>query len=305
MNSTPAIVGLGMATVDVLTRVPRLPGPDEVFEVDALEFQGGGPVASALAAAARLGSQVAMIGSTDAGTWGQIVVDGLVSAGVDVAHLWRRAGGDAPRSVILIDRADGRRSILYSPGTVGSPRLDELPWPLIRGARVLHLDGFHLEAALAAARAAREAGVAVSFDGGAGDLWAGIDDLLPLVDVLIVARSFATQVTGASEPEASGPLLARHGARHVVVTDGVRGAWSWVDGEALHQPAHEVEVVDTTGAGDAFHGGYLHAWVGGADPRTCLRVASAVGALACTRLGGRAGLPDAATVHELLAQRAG
>lgn len=305
MSVGPAIVGLGMATVDVLARVPRLPGPDEVFELEALEIQGGGPVASALVAAARLGSSTAMIGSTDDGGWGRMIVDGLRGAGVDVTHLLRRADGRAPRSVILVDAADGRRSILYSRGTAASPTVAELPWPLIRGARVLHLDGFHLEASVAAARAAREAGVAVSLDGGAGEPWPGLDELLPLVDLLIVARAFATQVTGVDVPEEAGPALARIGARHVVITDGARGAWAWVGGGMRHQPAYRVEVVDTTGAGDAFHGGYLHAWARGADPGMCLRVASAVGALACTRLGGRAGLPDAGAVEALLAQQAG
>ena len=175
---------------------------------------------------------------------------------------------------------------------------------LVARARVLHLDGLHGEAALAAAQVARSRGVAVSLDGGAGPLWPGMEKLIPLADLLIVAREFATARTGHDHPREAGAALVAAGSRHVVVTDGPRGAWSWVDETVFHQPAFRVDVVDSTGAGDAFHGAYLHAWVGGEDPRSCLRFACAVGALACTRLGGRAGLPRMAEVEAFVHNQA-
>ncbi len=291
-SGPPEIVGLGMATVDLMALVPRLPGPDEVYEIDELVVEGGGPVASALAAASRLGAHAALVGSTDVSTWGELIVEGLRSCRVNVDHLLRRAEGSAPRSVILVEASSGRRSILYNPGSVSSPKPDELPQQLISSARVLHLDGFHAESALAAASLARSEGVLVSLDGGAGVSWPGLEDLLPLVDVLIVARAFALEQTGIEEERGAIEALARHGATHVVVTDGERGAWSLVDGVQRHANAFDVDVVDTTGAGDAFHGGYLHALLRGHDPEVCLTRASAVAALACTRLGGRAGLPS-------------
>lgn len=292
MTPSPAIVGLGMVTIDVLARVPRLPGPDEVFEIPLVEVHGGGPVASAMAAAARLGSASAVVGSVGDDVWGDWIVAGLHDLGVDTTHLYRRAGEASPRSVILVEGGTGRRSIMYSTGSSLRLAVDEVPWEGLRGARALHLDGVHPAAALAAARAAREAGVTVSYDGGAGPFWPGLDDLLPLVDLLVVAKDFAARYTRLEDVAEAGAALGRWGARHVVITDGTRGAWSWVDGLARHQPAFPVDVVDTTGAGDAFHGGYLHAYLAGEDADGCLRFASAVGALACTRLGGRAGLPN-------------
>lgn len=300
MTPAPEIVGLGMVTIDVLARVPHLPGPDEVFEVPLVEVHGGGPVASAMAAAARLGTASVVVGSVGDDVWGDWIVAGLTDLGVDVSHLYRRAGEASPRSVILVEGGTGRRSIMYSTGTALRLAVDEVPWDRLRGARALHLDGVHPEAALAAARAARAAGVTVSYDGGAGPFWPGLDDLVPLVDVFIAAKDFATRYTGREDVADAGPALARWGARHVVITDGTRGAWSWVGGVARHQPAFAVDVVDTTGAGDAFHGGYLHAYLAGEDPDRCIRFASAVGALACTRLGGRAGLPDRADVETFL-----
>lgn len=300
LTSAPAIVGLGMVTIDVLAQVPHLPGPDEVFEVPLVEVHGGGPVASAMAAAARLGTASAVVGSVGDDAWGGWIVAGLADLGVDVTHLYRRAGEASPRAVVLVEGGTGRRSILYSTGSSLRLAVDEVPWDRLLGARALHLDGVHPAAALAAARAARAAGVTVSYDGGAGPFWPGLDDLLPLVDVLIVARDFARRYTGHEDVADAGPSLTRWGARHVVITDGARGAWSWVGGRARHQPAFTVDVVDTTGAGDAFHGGYLHAYLAGEEPDRCLRFASAVGALACTRLGGRAGLPDRGAVAAFL-----
>lgn len=294
------IVGLGTATVDLLALVPRLPGSDEVFEIEALEIEGGGPAASAMAAASRLGARCAMIGSTDRTTWGDQVVERLARQRVDVTYLLRRAEGIAPRSVILVEAASGKRSILYHRGLVASPTPEELPRELLRQARILHLDGFHHEAARSAAELVRASGALVSLDGGAGAAWPGIDTLLPLVDVLIVARAFALRVTGLEAEPRAAEALARHGARHVVITDGERGAWSLVDGVQRHHSAFRVPVVDTTGAGDAFHGGYLQALLDAHDPLVCLRRASAVAALACTRLGGRAGLPSADELEAFL-----
>ncbi len=294
-----------MVTIDVLARVPYLPRPDEVFEVPAVEVHGGGPVASAMAAASRLGTACAVVGSVGDDAWGDWIAEGLADLGVDVTNLYRRAGAASPRSIVLVEGGTGRRSIMYSTGTSLRLAVDEVPWERLRGARALHLDGVHPAAALAAARAAREAGVTVSYDGGAGPFWPGLDDLLPLVDVLIVAREFAERYTGREDVADAAHALGRWGARHVVITDGARGAWSWVAGRAQHQPAFAVDVVDTTGAGDAFHGGYLHAYLAGDDPVGCLSFASAVGALACTRLGGRAGLPDRGEVESFLARQSG
>lgn len=303
MTAHPEIVGLGMVTIDVLAKVPHLPGPDEVFEVPLVEVHGGGPVASAMAAAARLGTACAVVGSVGDDVWGDWIAAGLADVGVEVTHLYRRAGEASPRAVVLVESGTGRRSILYSRGDSLRLAVDEVPWDRLRGARVLHLDGVHAAAALAAAREARTAGVTVSYDGGAGPFWPGLDDLLPLVDVLIAAKDFATQYTGCGTVADAGPALARWGARHVVITDGARGAWSWVRDRMYHQSAFAVDVVDTTGAGDAFHGGYLHAYLTDGDPERCLRFASGVGALACTRLGGRAGLPTRDEVDAFLAQR--
>lgn len=299
------LVGLGMATVDFLTLVPRLPQPDEVYPLDRMDIQGGGPVATALAAAGKLGTPSAFIGAIGDDNWGNVITADFERYGVATEAITRRAEATSPRSIILIERATGKRSILYSMGTAADLTLDEVPGDLIRGAAILHLDGFNIEAAVAAAKMARGAGVLVSLDGGAGETWPGLDQLLPLVDLLVVARQFAAGVTGEDDPEAAGPALRGFGARQVAITDGANGAWFWSDEDCGHQPAFPVSVVDTTGAGDTFHGAYLHAVLSGASIAACVRFASATAALKCTQLGGRCGLPGLKQVDAFLTKISG
>jgi sugar/nucleoside kinase (ribokinase family) len=295
------IVGLGLATVDIMTLIPRLPRRDEVFRAQRILLEGGGPVATALVAAARLGAATAYLGPIAPTTWGTLTRAGLESEGVDTSHAPTSAGGEQAVSVILVDQATGQRSILYDSGEMQELSPDEVPAELIASARALHLDGVHLEAACHAAKIARQAGVLVSFDGGAGELWAGAERLLPLVDLMVVARRFAEQHTGQVDPLLAGPaLLESYRPRQVVITDGARGCWYWDAMYHLHQPAFPTDVVDTTGAGDVFHGAYLHATLQGWPAHCCLAFAAVTAALKCRALGGRAGIPTCQQVEATL-----
>jgi sugar/nucleoside kinase (ribokinase family) len=300
------IVGLGLATIDIMTLVPRLPRRDEVFRARSILLEGGGPVATALVAAARLGAATAYLGPMAPTTWGTLTRAGLESEGVDTSQAPSRASGEQAVSVILVDEDTGQRSILYDSGEMQEMSPAEVPNELVASARALHLDGAHLEAAYQAAEIARQAGVVVSFDGGAGELWAGAERLLPLVDLMIVARHFAEQHTGQADPLQAGPaLLETYRPHQVVITDGPRGCWFWDEtprpaAQHLYQPAFPTDVVDTTGAGDVFHGAYLYAFLQGWPPRCCLAFAAATAALKCRALGGRAGIPKRPQVEAAL-----
>lgn len=297
------VVGLGFATVDVLARVPRLPGPDEVFRVLGISVQGGGPVATALVTVARLGGAVAYLGPIGQDDWGRAILADFAQNAVDTSRVRLIADGSSAASVILVDARTGARSILYDPGSLPGFTFGPGEAAAVRAARVLHLDGWHLDAAIAAAHAARAAGTVVSFDGGAGEAWRGIDDLLPLVDVMVVARQFARNVTGEDDPLLAGPLLRKWGAREVVITDGAAGCWYRDAAQSLHQPAFKVDVVDTTGAGDVFHGGYIYGLLQDWPPQRRLAFASATAALKCTQPGGRLGIPTRDQVLAFLEER--
>jgi len=295
------IVGLGLATIDIMTLIPRLPQPDEVFRARRILLEGGGPVATALAAAAKLGATTAYLGPIAPTRWGSLTRAGLEAHGVDTSHAPTRTTGEQSVSVILVDGPTGQRSILYGSGEIQDLAPAEVPAEQIAAARVLHLDGVHLEAARHAAEIARQAGVTVSFDGGAGELWAGVETLLPFVDLMVVARRFAQQHTGHADPLQAGPaLLEAYQPRQVVITDGAQGCWYWDTRVYLHQPAFAIDAVDTTGAGDVFHGAYLYAFLQDWPARRCLAFAAAAAALKCRTLGGRTGIPTAGETSRFL-----
>lgn len=301
MSKAFDIVGLGLATIDILTVVPRLPQPDDVFSASEIVLQGGGPAATALVAASKLGASSSYLGVLGQGQWGTIARDEFESYGVDSNYARLSAKGDQSLSVILIDEPSGRRSIMWKRGGLPDLQPEEVPVELIRSARALHLDGVYAHAARRAAQIAREAGVLVSFDGGAGELWPDIEAILPLVDLLVVAHAFAELYTGERDPQAAGPaLLEKYQPQQVVITDGENGAWYWDEEQALYQPAFRVPVVDTTGAGDTFHGAYLWAHLQGWEPQRCLAFAAATAAMKCRHVGGRAGIPGREEVELFL-----
>ncbi len=287
----PHTLFLGMATTDFIAVVPRLPAADEVFELHSLTMQGGGPAATAAVACARLGARASFVGAIGSGPVCSALRRELEQERVDTALLQRQESGEAPTAVILVAAGSGSRSIMYSRGTVTEPVWNSDLQAAIESATMLHIDGFHIHTALRAAQCARAAHVPVSFDGGAGERWPLIEELLPLVDIMVVARAFAELYTGESDPLIAANHLESFGASEVVVTDGANGAWYRHAGEEGHVPAFKVEVVDTTGAGDVFHGAYVYARQAGRLPPAAVRFASAVAALKCRETGGRTGIP--------------
>lgn len=294
-------VFLGMATIDFIGTVRHLPAPDEVFELDRFDVQGGGPAATASVAYSRLGGHAQFIGATGTDQLSHTIRQGLEDEGVDVSLLSQDASGKSPQAIILVDRTSGSRSIMYQRGTARPPGFNRDLAATIETAGALHLDGFHTNLAIDAARHARSIGVPVSLDGGAGDPWPGLDELLPLIDWLVVARAFAQRQTGLADPEAAARELH---ADTVVITDGANGAWYRRGSSAGHVPAYRVEVQDTTGAGDVFHGAFVHAKLTGMNLPDAVRFASATAALKCRQLGGRAGIPSLTEVNQFITRQA-
>ncbi len=300
--ATAPIVFLGMATQDFVSVVPHLPAADEVIEAQHVGVHGGGPAATAAVACARLGGSAEFIGAVGADAIGSGIAAELEREGVEVARLQAVEGGSSPAAVILVDAPTGRRSILYTKGS--GTELEYTPeiGAAVRGAALLHLDGYHIEPALRAAAVAREAGVLVSLDGGAGQLWPRMEELAALADLLVVARDFAHRLTGEDDPLLAASQLLQFGsAQEVVVTDGANGAWYLTRANSGHVPAFAVGVVDTTGAGDVFHGAYALARAEGLDVPAAVRMASAAAALKCRQSGGRRGIPTRQELEEFLA----
>jgi sugar/nucleoside kinase (ribokinase family) len=297
------VVGLGLATLDILVQTPRLPNSNDCFPIAALEMQGGGPVATALVALSKLGANCNYLGSIASDDTATQIISELHRYGIDTEQCPKRDSGVSSASVILVEQSNGQRAILFQKSTSQDLQPEEVPLDLIKNARALHLDGFFTPAAIHAARIAREHNVLVSLDGGAGELmWDELTELLPLVDILVVAKKFAFETTGKQDILVAGMnLLNTYRNQQVVITDGEHGSWYWDRHTHFHQPAFQVDVVDTTGAGDTFHGAYLYAclqpeWT----PQYRLKFASAVAALKCTQIGGRKGIPTLAQTQQFI-----
>lgn len=295
MEKSIDVLGLGLSTIDILTPVSHLPVSNEVFEISGISIQGGGPVATALAALGRLGARTAYLGTVAGDNWGKMILDDFENYGVSTNHINQIKEAQSPVSIILVEE-NGNRSILYEKGLLPELNPAFVSENLVNQARILHLDGSHPEAALKAARIAKISDTLVSLDGGAGEgIWAGMTELLPFVDILIVARQFAFRQTGFDNPVKAGSELLKYGAKLVVITDGELGCWYWDKKNHFHQPAFKVMVQDTTGAGDTFHGAYLYGYLQDWLPEETVVFASAVAALKCAHPGGRIGIP---TLHQ-------
>jgi ribokinase len=304
MDQQLDVVGLGYCAYDILAVVPGMPEFDGVrmTHVAELVHDGGGPVGTALTALARLGARAGYVGVLGDDREGRWLRDLFVQDGVDVSRLRLSAGAGTIVCLLLVEQTTGRRAILCH-RRVGSHdlTLDEPDRACIQASRALHLDGQFLPAAIQAAHWAREAGVKISFDG--NHPRPGLDELLLLVDWLVVAEPFPAEYTGLAEAEEAARALLAQGAELLVVTQGERGCQVWTAREQWAVPGFPVRAVDTTGAGDAFHGGFLYAMLQGWDLPQAAALTNAVAALNCTTLGGRRGLPTLAQAEDLLKTR--
>lgn len=282
------ILGLGYCGQDTCCLVPGIPVDDKV-EAQACLIQGGGPAATATYAAARLGARTAFAGAVGDDARGLTIRDELRAAGVETAALRMRPGAESPAAFCWAEAATGRRSIVWTRGSVAPLDPGELDPHTVASARLLHLDGHHPAAAIRAAETARAHGVLVSLD--AGTLLPDIERLLALADVVIASERFAARLTGAADPEAAVRRLFQGPVRFASVTSGPRGAVGYDGRQLYRQAACPAQVVDSTGAGDVFHGAFAVRALETPDWADCLRFASAAAALKCRALGGRAGIP--------------
>ena len=296
------VVGLGCACLDFLGIVPHLPDQDDQIWMSDSTQQGGGMVSTALVTLSRLGVSTAFVGKVGNDMAGRAVKREFDEYGVDSAHLIVEAGATTPVSMILVDESTGQRTIMAG-GTTVEVSQTEVPAGTIADAKYLHLDTTGRQAAMAAARIAHDAGVPVVLDADSLSRPQDIEDLLRATDYLIASRVFAEALTGRADPAEAVKSLAGYGSSVTIVTLGEEGSLTLADGRSFHTPAFSVEVVDTTGAGDVFHGAYTFGLLQGWSLEKTSVFSSAVAALSCTWLGGRTGIPDLRSALDFLRDR--
>jgi len=296
------VVGLGAATIDLITVVEHFPARREAQQALAMAIQGGGPVATAIVAAARLGGKAAMIDSIGDDWAGKLVLQDFQREGIGTDTIEVQRGHTTSTSNILVSAEDGARAIMFLPGSAPEFRLSESQKDVIRSARMIHLNGRHWNACLEAIELAKQQNVRISFDGGANRFKPEMKELLPLTDICIVAKEFAERYTGEADLSKSAELFLEEGPEIAVVTNGMEGSWICTKaGLSFHQPAFLFpETVDTTGCGDSYHGAFLAGLLKGFTVKQAATIASAVAGMNTQSLGGRAGIPDLARVTEYL-----
>ncbi|KPK84114.1 MAG: hypothetical protein AMJ81_06540 [Phycisphaerae bacterium SM23_33] len=264
------------------------------------DVQGGGMVGTAMVAVARLGGKAEYWGAVGADWMGQMILQGLRREKVDVRQVKRVPGGRGPMVVVCVDRPTGQRHFLHFTGPpepaepIGSP--DSL-----KTAGCLLVDGTFHESALAAARAAKRLGVPVVGDvGGIGEQ---TKSLLAHVDYAILSEGCAQRLGAGTDYRAACETVRSLGPEHVVITLGERGLVYLEADRLAEMEAFPVEVVDTTGAGDTFHGAFCCGLVEGLPLGRNLAFASAAAAMKCRQLGGRAGIPTRDQVLRFLNER--
>lgn len=294
-------VGFGLNAVDHLLVVPEYPAFDVKMRMLDHKQSAGGQTASAMVALQRLGLRTAYAGRFGSDSEGAFGFESIKAEGIDLQFAEVVAGARNQIAFIIIDQRNGERTIIWDRDDRLGYRAEEAPVELASRGRVLHIDAHDPPACARMAAAARTAGAIVSAD--IDNIYEGLPDLLPLIDVLIVSKEFPHRLTGIIDERASLiELKARYGCAIVGATLGKRGALLYCEGQFLESDAFEVPggCRDTTGAGDAFHAGFLYGLLTGEDIETSLRLANATAALKCRSLGARTSLPNEKELRQFL-----
>ncbi len=294
-------VGFGLNAVDHLIVVPEYPEFDSKLRLTEHRQAAGGQTATTMVALRRLGLKTAYAGRFGSDAEGRFSLLSLKEEGVDLEFAEVIQGARNQIAFILVDGRNGERTIIWDRDERLTYLRDEAPLALASRGRILHLDAHDPPACARMARAARSEDTIVSAD--IDNIYEGLPELLPFIDTLITSREFPHRLTGIADERASlVELKARYGCGIVGMTLGTRGVTIYCEGQFIESPSYKVPggCRDTTGAGDAFHGGFLYGLLSGEDVETSLKLGNAVAALKCRDLGARSALPRTSELNEFL-----
>jgi sugar/nucleoside kinase (ribokinase family) len=296
-------VGFGLNAVDHLVVVPAYPAFDTKVRLREHVQAAGGQTATAMTALQRLGMRTAYAGRFGSDAEGRFGLAAIKDEGVDLQFAEVIEGASNQVAFILIDERNGERTVIWDRDERLAYRADEAPVEIASRGRILHLDAHDPPACTRLAQAARHAGTIVSAD--IDNIYEGLTELLPLIDVLISSKEFPHRLTGITDAHASLiETKARYGCKLVGMTLGTGGVLLYYDGVFLESPAFAVPggCRDTTGAGDAFHAGFLYGLLRGEEIEASLELANATAALKCRALGARTSLPTRSELSDFLKQ---
>lgn len=292
------VVGIGDPCVDINVNVAQFPKPNQGARIQLMTRQGGGKVATGIAAAARLGASCAVLCAVGDDENGRFCKADFERHGVNTDRMLLRSGETTSLAIVLSDYASGGRSIMYRPGSTAFLQPEELDQAWIRQAKFLFVAQPN-DTVLAAVRCAKQHNVSVLID--ADSYQESLIELLPQIDYFIASEFVYRAFYGESNAYEQNcrDMLCR-GPKAVVFTFGEKGCFGCGEEGYFSLPAFAVAVQDTVGAGDVFHGAFLAGLLSERSLKETARFASAASAIKCTRIGGRAGIPNRETLEHFL-----
>jgi len=299
MTKSPRIdlVGVGLNAIDTLIPLPHYPELGSKVEFRSANILPGGQVASAVIACQQWGLRTSYVGKVGEDRFADIHRAEFAKAGVE-AHLFTAQGCASQQALILVDDT-GERTVLWKRDNNLTLRPEELKQGWIVEARALHVDGHDTAAAIQAATWAKASGVPVIAD--LDEVYPGVQGLLGSIDYLIASRDIPGRLTGETNLRAGlQALQARYGCRLTAATLGHEGVTAWDGSQFHHAAAFQVESVDTTGAGDIFHAGFIYGLLRGWPLARQLDFACAAAALNCTAIGARGGIQSVEAIEKLI-----
>jgi sulfofructose kinase len=293
----PEVVGVGINALDTIIRLPRFPAPDSKVELRSVQAMPGGQIASAMVACRRWGLRARYVGKIGDDAAGNRQIAELKRERVDARWVVAK-GCHSQFSFILVDETTGDRTVLWNRDLKIALQPKDLKRSWIRNAKALLVDGHDTKAAAQVARWARQDGIPVvgDFD----NRYPGVRELLKYVDYPITSKDFPERLTGESNLLKSLPKLhAQFKCCLTAATLGAAGVLAWDGKRFLQSPAFQINAVDTTGAGDIFHGAFLYGLVHGWSIEEILEFSCAAAALNCKALGARGGIASLKKIEKL------
>ena len=287
------ITGVGAAVLDHLNLIEDYPNEDGSTHITQIISQGGGACATAVVAAHRLGMHGQMISSIGDDETGRMILESLDFEGIDTTMMEIVAGGVSPHSEIMVNPESGTRTKFVCSNTLPPIEWNPDQIALLKNSDILHVDGTRYDNAMAAIELAKQFGIPVSVDGCHMEEDRELNrKMAEKADILIMNARYPKLVAKTETTEQALEYFASIGPKVVISTQGTKGCLAWIDGHVEVFPAYSVKAVDSTGAGDVFHGAFLAAYMQGKDVRFAIQYATIAAALKCTQVGGRAGIPS-------------
>ena len=298
------IIGLGEVVVDWVTEIPHFPRPDEKIDALSESYFPGGVTANFLVAVARLGGQCGFMGAVGDDQYGSFLLDDFASEKIDFQITVRKKGLKTPVNFIFV--ASGEKTIIQSPHMqITKLELSDLDEEYLKNARLLHTTIIHPEITKKAIEIAKQDEVKISIDLEAQIAQSGWERLkyyLLNSDIVIPNKEGAKSITNSNSPEKAAETLINKGIPIVIITLGKDGVLIYTKDFKKTIPAFKVEnIIDTTGAGDAFNGAFSYAyWIKEWDLEKSCRYANGAAAIKIQKLGARTGMPDEQSLLKFL-----